>query len=172
MAHRLATYADLDRIMEIIAAAQRYLKACGVDQWQDGYPQRELFEQDIEKGCCHVFLADEAIAGVITLLLEPETDYDTVEGGAWLSGDVPYAAFHRAAVDDAYRKKGISVEMISFAENLAKQRGLKSLRGDTHRDNKAMQGLLKKCGFTPCGIIYLGGVKSEKTARICFEKLL
>ena len=42
MEHRLAERSDVDRIMEIISDAQRFLKDSGVDQWQNGYPTREI----------------------------------------------------------------------------------------------------------------------------------
>lgn len=170
--YRLAQPADLDRIMQIIADAQRFMAESGVDQWQDGYPQRELFVQDIAQGACYVCEADGRVAGMISLFFEPEADYAVVEDGQWLLGDSPYAAIHRIAVDRDCRGGGIASRLISYCENLTREKGIKSLRGDTHRDNKAMRGMLEKSGFVHCGTIYLDGVRSEKTARVCYEKLL
>ena len=67
---------------------------------------------------------------------------------------------------------GIAGQMLSFAENMALEHGYKSIRGDTHRDNKAMRGLLEKRGFVPCGTIYLNGIMDAKNERVCYEKLL
>ncbi|MFB0920983.1 MAG: GNAT family N-acetyltransferase [Oscillospiraceae bacterium] len=172
MENRLASLADLGPIMEIVADAQRFLKESGVDQWQDGYPTPEVFIKDIEKGVCRVFTVEGRVAGFISVFFEPEPNYGEVEDGNWLTSDAPYAAFHRAAVDENYRGMGIASAMLSYAENLSLERGLKSMRGDTHRDNKAMRGLLEKRGFVHCGTIYIDGVKSERTKRVCYEKLL
>ena len=119
MEHRPASVSDIDRIMEIIADAQRFLKSNGVDQWQNGYPTREIFAKDIEQGACHVFLADGAVAGVISVFFGTEESYNEVESGKWLTADATYAMFHRAAVGDEYRGMGIASRMLSFAENMA-----------------------------------------------------
>lgn len=172
MEHRQATLSDIDRIMEIIGDAQRFLKESEVDQWQNGYPTREVYEADINKDCCHVFTVDGKIAGVISVFFEPEECYDVVYDGNWITGDAPYALFHRAAVGNDYRGMGIASQMLSYAENMATLRGLKSMRGDTHRNNKAMRTLLEKRGFLHCGTIYINGVKDAQNERVCYEKLL
>lgn len=172
MEHRQAGLSDIDRIMEIIKDAQHLLKESGVDQWQNGYPTREVYEADINNGCCHVFTVDGKIAGVISVFFESEESYDVVYDGNWITGDAPYALFHRAAVGSDYRGMGIASEMLSYAENMAAQHGLKSMRGDTHRNNKAMRTLLEKRGFLHCGTIYLNGEKDAQNERVCYEKLL
>lgn len=172
MEDRPAVLSDLERIMEIVGDAQSFLKARGVDQWQNGYPTPEVYASDIQKGSCHVFLIDGKIAGVISILFEPEECYGYVEDGAWLTGECPYAVFHRAAVGGEYRGTGIATQMISFAENVAKEQGFKSIKGDTHRDNKAMRGLLEKRGFVHCGTVFLNGGKTSSEERVCYEKLL
>ena len=42
-----------------------------------------------------------------------------------------------------------------------------SLRADTHADNKAMQHLLEKNGFTRCGIIRV----EDGTPRIAYQRM-
>ena len=172
MEHRLASISDLDRIMEIIGDAQRFLKESGVDQWQNGYPTREIYEADIEKDLCHVFTVEGKLAGVISVFFEPEECYELVYDGKWLTGNAQYALFHRAAVADECRGMGIAGQMLSYAENLAAEQGFRSLRGDTHRDNKTMRGLLEKSGFVHCGTIYLSGARDTQNERVCYEKLL
>ncbi len=172
MEHRLAASTDLDRIMEIVGDAQIFLKSNGVNQWQNGYPTREAFESDIQKGGCHVFLIDGRIAGVVSVFFETEENYAYIEDGAWLTGDAHYSVFHRAAVDRNCRGMGIASQMLSCAEKITKEHCLKSIRGDTHRDNKAMRGLLEKRGFVHCGTIYLDNMHSPGNERVCYEKLL
>jgi ribosomal protein S18 acetylase RimI-like enzyme len=172
MEHRLAALTDIDRIMEIVGQAQSFMKANGVDQWQNGYPTREAFESDIQNGGCHVFLIDGRVAGLITVLFKNEKSYAYVEDGAWLTENAPYSVFHRAAVGESYRGLGIASQMLSYAENIAAENGFKSIRGDSHRDNKAMRGLLEKRGFVHCGTIYLDESLSDGSERVCYEKLL
>ena len=42
------------------------------------------------------------------------------------------------------------------------------IRIDTHGDNKVMQGMLKKLGFTHCGTVY---VEEDNDPRLAFEKV-
>jgi hypothetical protein len=41
------------------------------------------------------------------------------------------------------------------------------MRIDTHEDNMGMQQLLKKLGYSYCGVIFLG----NEDKRLAFEKL-
>ena len=43
------------------------------------------------------------------------------------------------------------------------------LRIDTHGDNKVMQGMLAKLGFTHCGTIY---VYEDNDPRLAYEKIV
>ncbi|MDR1130934.1 MAG: GNAT family N-acetyltransferase [Oscillospiraceae bacterium] len=172
MEFRPAELTDLGRIMEIVGDAQRFLRESGVDQWQDGYPARTLLAEDIEKRACHVCALAGRAAGLVSLFFQHEDCYDYVENGKWLTGNARYAAFHRIAVHSEYRRKGIASHLMSYLENLTKERGFSSLRGDTHRDNRVMRGMLEKHGFVPCGIIYLDEPRGLHNARVCYEKRL
>lgn len=49
MNFRKSTFDDIDRILEIIEKAKVELKKMGLDQWQKGYPNREVIESDVKK---------------------------------------------------------------------------------------------------------------------------
>lgn len=168
---RPAERADLDIIMAIIENAKIFLRERGVNQWQNGRPSRKLFERDIETGACFVYTDGAVIAGVISVFCADEPDYAVVYGGKWLTDGKPYAVFHRFAVDSEYRGKGISTNILSYAENYASKNGMKSLRGDTHRDNMAMRGLLGKCGYSLCGVIHIDEPAPGDIERLCYEKV-
>lgn len=170
MEHRPARISDLDRIMEIIADAQDFLRDNGVDQWQNGYPSREVFTEDIKNGECLVFLDEGRIVGVISLLLGHEPSYDTVYDGDWLTKDEPYAVFHRSAVDREYRGKRVAGRMLSCLENIARENGCMSMRGDTHRDNNAMRRMLERSGYTLCGTVRIDAPPERDAERLCYEK--
>ena len=142
--------------MALIADAQRFLKDCGVDQWQEGYPERRDFENDIRQGACEAFFLKGELAGIITVLPGPEPDYAHIFEGAWRT-ERPYCVFHRSAVPGKYRGRGIAKEMFSYAENKSRELSCGSIRVDTHRDNRAMRSLLEKRGYLYCGVIYLDG---------------
>ena len=52
---RKATLDDLDRLMEIFEEARRFMCRTGnPNQWINGYPQRELIQEEIEASHCYV----------------------------------------------------------------------------------------------------------------------
>lgn len=68
----------------------------------------------------------------------------------------------------AREKKGYGRKIIEFAEDYARENNFKSVRIDTHRENKSMQNLLNALGYTFVGLVYLGG----KSERFAYEKVL
>ena len=50
MNFRKSQMEDVDRILELIEMAKSSLKEMGIDQWQNGYPNREKIENDVNKG--------------------------------------------------------------------------------------------------------------------------
>ncbi|MBO5963624.1 MAG: hypothetical protein J6P97_04000 [Bacteroidales bacterium] len=58
---RLAEKKDVDTIVEIIEGAVFRLGKAGINQWQNGYPNREVVLCDIEKGVGRVLCEDERI---------------------------------------------------------------------------------------------------------------
>lgn len=171
---RHSTLKDLPGILEIIAQAQAYLAAQGVDQWQDGYPNEATMREDIRLERSYVLEADGGILGIASLVFDGEPTYDVICEGAWLAPE-PYACIHRIAMDAAARGSGAAGELMALAEAETVSRGMYSVRIDTHRDNLVMQRMLQKNGYTRCGIIYLGAGgdgRAPGAERIAFEKVL
>ena len=156
---RPALPGDLDAIMNIYEKARAFMRSTGnKTQWVNGYPQKEILEDDIKKGELFVCETDEVHA-VFAFILGGDKTYNYIENGSWLS-DTPYGTIHRVASDGA--QKGIMGEITSFCEKTAKH-----LRIDTHAANKVMRRALEKNGFSERGIIYL----EDGSPRLAFEKL-
>ena len=47
---RKTEYADLSGVMAVLDEARGTIATLGIDQWQDGYPQKEVIEADISSG--------------------------------------------------------------------------------------------------------------------------
>ena len=45
---------DIDRVMVIIGEARQSIGKLGIDQWQYGYPNREIIKDDVSKGFSYV----------------------------------------------------------------------------------------------------------------------
>jgi len=166
MEFRKALSDDADSIMEIYRQAQACLKARGVNQWQNGYPNPQIVERDIASEHALVCTLDGLIGGVFVLSFDHEANYDRIYSGKWISS-AEYGVIHRIAVTDTVRGQGVGSAILSKAQQLCIASGIHSIRVDTHRDNKPMQSLLQKNQFTLCGVIYL----EDQSERLAYEKL-
>ena len=100
---------------------------------------------------------EKSVIAYFALLPSPEPTYDVIDG-AWLT-DEPYGVIHRmASYPDVH---GIFAAIIDFAAARYAH-----LRIDTHRDNRIMQHLIEKHGFTYCGIIRL----EDGAPRLAYER--
>ena len=174
---RHSTPEDIEEIMEIIERARAFLRSQGLDQWQKGYPDQQIFLSDTATGLGYVLEEEGRIAAVCALTFTEDPSYGNIYGGQWLTenegGAVPaYAAIHRMAVNAALRGKGYAGQLFENAASLAREKGMKSIRIDTHEGNLPMQSALKKAGFIRCGRIFLQGGAEDGDPRIAFEKLL
>ncbi|HFE9682633.1 TPA: GNAT family N-acetyltransferase [Clostridium perfringens] len=167
MEFRQAKISDLDQIVEIIELSKKYLKKTKVDQWQDGYPEKEDLRRDIESGSSYVLTNKDEIVATTVISLDGESTYNSIFNGEWITNE-DYIVMHRVAVHDKYKGKGIFKELIKEAESLALNKGISSIKIDTHRDNISMQRAVVKNDFKKCGIIYL----EDGSERIAFEKVL
>lgn len=172
LACRHAEAGDIPAIMEIVAYARKSLKRHGVDQWQGEYPNEDSFLADIARGECYIVTHDGEAAGFFALSARPEASYDSITDGKW-SGDMPYCVLHRAAVAREYRGSGISQYIMKCVERLTAEQGIRCVRADTHRKNKAMQRLFRACGYRYRGNVILAGYEpGHDPARQAYEKLL
>ena len=167
---------EVDAVMGILADGRAALAALGIDQWQGGYPHREVVEADVARGESAVAVAaDGRLAATGMVGFGGEPDYDAIEG-AWLtcsSSDAPtYAVVHRVAAAAANRQRGAASGLIGYAEGLARARGCASVRIDTHPGNGPMQRLLEKRGYTRCGIIRIAHAEEATPDRFAYEKLV
>ena len=163
---RPATASDLPALRPVFEAAKAIMRADGnPDQWSaPGFPPDSLLLRDIARGGGYVI--DSVMPGLtghlhprayFALLPSPEPTYDRIDG-AWLA-DEPYGVIHRIA---SYPEDhGIFAAIIDFAAARYAH-----LRIDTHRDNRIMQHLIAKHGFTYCGIIWL----ADGTPRLAYER--
>lgn len=166
---RLAREADLPGIQAIISQAIAFQNACRVDQWNEYYPTREHFLADIARNECYVLTCGEDIGAVFVLTAVPEPCYQHITDGKWSSSE-PYASIHRCAVAEKFRGSGLAGRMIEECGRLAQEQGLGWLRVDTHKKNKAMLGLLRKCGFQYRGNVLVAPPEGHDPRRVAYEK--
>lgn len=168
MLFRKSEKKDVKNIMEIINEAKDYFKNNGIDQWQNGYPNEESILKDIEEGENYVLCdEEEKVIASCAISFRGEKNYLIIEKGSWKT-NTPYAVIHRVAVRSSLKGKGLSGILVKEAEKMCRGKEIKSIRIDTHQDNKSMQRLILKNGFEYCGIIYV----EDGSERLAYEKIL
>lgn len=94
---RKTTLQDVDTVLDVFAAAKRYMRANGnASQWGDEYPDRSIVTYDIACGSSYVMLEHGEIVGTFALFLGEDESYRVIEDGAWHL-DQPYGTIHRLA---------------------------------------------------------------------------
>ena len=168
-----ATPADLAAMLTLVADARAFLKAQGLDQWQNGYPDEAVLRADIAEGRGWLLWAGGAPVAMAALCHGEEPDYRVIHGGAW-GANGAYAAIHRVAAGSAARGGGAAAQLFRELEGQCRAAGLASVRVDTHPGNLPMRRFLEKQGYTPRGTIYLGPGSGGEAgdARLAFDKLL
>ena len=141
---------EIDRIMEIYAAARKYMDEHGnPTQWGSlNHPPRDMIVEDIQNQLNYVLEGEDGdIHGVFALLGGIDPTYLRIDDGAWLN-DEEYLTVHRIASDGQCH--GIFRTSIDFCKTKTD-----NIRIDTHEDNAIMKHALASNGFVRCGIIYL-----------------
>ena len=167
MEFRKSKYEDVKQIVEIINKAQEYMKNNNIDQWQNGYPNEDTIINDINREISYVLVDNNIILATTVLMFDKEKTYDKIYDGNWLS-DNEYSTIHRICVDEKLKGQNIAGKMLKEVEKICTNKNIFSIKVDTHEDNKSMQNLLIKNGYTYCGVIYL----VDGAKRIAFEKII
>lgn len=155
---RKAEPADLEMILSIYAKAREFMAENGnPNQWGKTNPPQSQLTEDIGNGMLYVIESD-GIHGVFFFCVGEDPTYRRIYEGSWMR-DTPYGVIHRIAGDG-------SGGIVGAAVNFAKQQ-IQHLRIDTHEDNKVMQHVLEKHGFSRRGIIYI----ADGSPRIAYEMI-
>ncbi len=169
---RPAQEGDIPVIQDIIAQARDWMDANRIDQWTQDYPVAADYRDDLSRGECYVLTCGGQVEAVFTMYTRPEPCYAAITDGKWGGGEEPYASIHRCAVAARWMGSGLAGEMAAAWENLARGMGLGWLRVDTHKKNKAMQGLLRKSGFQYRGNVLVNVPPPHDPRRVAYEKKL
>lgn len=162
---RKAIINDLESIMKMLEKIIAEMHGYNNFQWDANYPQVKDFTSDIEKGDLFVCVREGTIVGFICINSDQPLEY---VGLSWsLSADA--LVIHRMGVNSDYRNAGIGGELVRFADELARSKGVKYLKTDTYSLNTKAQGLFQKRGYIFVGEMNFLG---KENPFYCYEKML
>jgi ribosomal protein S18 acetylase RimI-like enzyme len=157
---RLARESDLEDAMALIKRAITAMRASGIDQWDDQYPDEEVIRSDIGSDSLYAATIDALLAGVIVLNEHQEPEYAKVR---W---SIPGRALvvHRLAIDPRCQRRGVATALMRHAEQLAAYR-YETIRLDAFAANPWALAFYGKLGYSRAG-----SVEFRKGKFFCFEK--
>ena len=74
----LATLSELDRVKEIAEACAKNMIENNIFQWNDKYPSREIFKEDIKNKSLYVSKINQEVVGCIMFSSFKDDVYKTV----------------------------------------------------------------------------------------------
>lgn len=162
---RKASPSEIPQIWDILQQAIAHRKEDGSNQWQDGYPNPDVIQNDIINNAGFVLTEGDTIIGYSALLINDEPAYEKIEGN-WLTND-DFVVFHRVAISENHLGKGLATKLVGFIEEFAISNNIFSIKADTNFDNFAMMKVFEKLGYTYCGEVYFRG-----SSRRAYEKVI
>ena len=144
---RRATRRDTEALCALYEDARAFMRESGnPNQWTAGYPGVADIEDDLSAASLYVCVDEDDVPQAVFFFQEgPDVTYGRIEG-AW-ADDGTYHVVHRIA---AKRGTGAGKACLRWACEHAR-----SVRIDTHEDNRPMRHVLRQLGFKECGTIWL-----------------
>ena len=164
---RLVQQNEIEQVMEIIAESITIMHQEGSDQWDENYPTRERFLDDIGADNLYGIYTDaNDLMGFACINEEQSKEY---EAFSWQRDS--YLAIHRMAVSPLYRGMGVATALMEYAQDLAHERKKEELRSDTYMRNIGMQRCFEKLGYVYIGDTDFAGHNKLERFKV-YEKVL
>ena len=117
---RKAIKHDLKKILEITNECAKKMILENIYQWNEFYPNAEVFEKDLESNSLYVMEYKENVIGCISISDYKDIEYETI---SWKTED-HNIYIHRLAVLPKFQGMGYAQKMMSYAEGYAKKKTL------------------------------------------------
>lgn len=146
--YRKATPNDLEEICGIVHAAIDTMVRNHIFQWDDLYPAKEDFQEDIDEGQLYVGLVNGEIAVVYALNQKCEKEY---ENGKWKYENEPFYIVHRLCVNPIFQNKGIAGSTLLYIERQLTEMDIHVIRLDVFSNNPFALKLYHSLGYSDSG---------------------
>lgn len=145
---RKATINEIQKITDITENVKKIMhEVDNIPQWDYGYPNYEVFANDIKNETLFVYDIDGEIAGYIVVNNEEDVAAQTIKYRKYDT----YQVIHRFAVTPEFRGKGVAKALVNYVFDMAKEKNLEAIRIDTNSQNIQMNSLILSMGFEFCG---------------------
>lgn len=147
MNYRLGTMQDVDDICQLVSDAIAEMERHEIYQWDEIYPARIDFEEDIKSGNLYVVHEGDDLAAFYVISDESDEQYGNAN---WQFGD-SYYVLHRFCVSPNMQNKGVGKKVLLHIEDQIKDMGYNAVRLDTFTENPFAQRLYRHNGYESRG---------------------
>jgi ribosomal protein S18 acetylase RimI-like enzyme len=164
---RKAIETDIEPIIAITKACANAMIANGIYQWNEHYPNRIAFENDIKRNELYVLEIDSEVKGSIVISTLMDKEYVPIK---WLTKNENNIYIHRLSIHPKLQGKGCAQQLMDFAEQFAIEHSYSSIRLDTFSQNKRNQKFYELRAYNQLGDIYFP--KQSEFPFHCYELVL
>ncbi len=164
---RQAKLSETPYILDVAKACKEDMIHKGIFQWNDHYPTKQIFENDIRQNELFVLEDNAVILGTIVISSLMDEEYAPVK---WVVPNGKSIYIHRLAVHPSQQGKGYAQQLMAFAEDYAKTHGFVSIRLDTFSKNLRNQKFYEARGYQRLESIYFP--KQSEHPFYCYELVL
>ena len=138
-------------------------------QWQHGkHPTADGIKSYVNEGCMYLYKEQDTIVGAMALTMYQGADYHAIGWSRQVQDD-EVSVIHILAVSPDKQGTGIGSEMVREAINLAKAKGMKSIRLDALATNTPAHKIYERLGFVYKGKQHLYAENTGWTDFFFFE---
>ena len=161
-----ASEQHLAEILSLCSDCSQIMKSKGIDQWDEVYPNKEIFLNDINNNSLYIARIENSqeIIACIVLNEYQDPEYKDIK---WSFDQGKIAVIHRLMVHPKSEGRGIARNLVEFIEKLAKENGYTALRLDVFSQNLRSFNFYKKQGYHVSG-----KVNFRKGEFLCCEKMI
>lgn len=138
-----ATIEELAEIMDLYHACTKKMNDDGLYNWDKSYPGVKTVTADIESGALYVY-RQKKLKGVMALNQLQPPEYEEIK---WECELPEFLVVKRLAIDPAFQRQGIGIEMMSFVEDLAAEQHFTSIRLDVYSISQPARLLYRKLQY-------------------------
>lgn len=161
-----ATAADVPEVFGIITRCVTAMRAEGIQQWDETYPNLEVVANDFATHALFVIRAARVCIATVSLNEVQPEQYAPLP---WqiVSGRV--LVIHRLCVDPATQQRGAARALMDFAEAFAREHNFASIRLDAYTGNPRAMALYERRGYQRVGPAVF---PRRPLPFACFEKAI
>ncbi|MCF7559497.1 GNAT family N-acetyltransferase [Sabulilitoribacter multivorans] len=148
---RKALPKDIDELLQITRACAAHMISNNIFQWNEFYPSKQAFLNDLEREELYVLEIKNTIVGCITMSTFMDEEYIPIN---WLTLNNNNIYIHRLAIHPTYQGKGYAQKLMDYAEDYSKEHHFNSVRLDTFSQNPRNVKFYESRGYKRLGEIF------------------